>query len=270
MISGTTISATIQGFSNPWGIVYDPAEGGMAVTNRGSDNVTLLYGKSLHFDEGVGSLPSGIAYSPYDNALLVTNYGGSNVTAFNAQFQSLGLSIRVGSDPWGIAYDPANQLTYVANYGSNNVTVIDPYGNQYANIGVGSGPESIAFDQNDLRVYVTDFGGNSVTIIRGYVVKQTVSLTGDGPAGVAYNGDDLKMYVTAYVCCDRTSCRLNCQDMLPPRGRGGCGQRRCSPPSASRQTTPGTGGPGLGDLQGLWDLRAHPEVLVPKLPRARC
>ncbi len=202
VISGTTVIATITGFSEPAGIAYDPGDGVMVVANYGGNTVSLISGTSLSSSVAVGSFPIAVAYDPYFSVVLVTNVLSDNVTLLNATYPFLATghgSAPTGSDPYAVAYDPANDADYVANYGSDNVTVM--YGNGYVvgSVRVATGPWGVAFSPAALSMYVANGGSNSVWVISGLSVTHKDKLGGtSAPRGLGYDDLNDDMYATGY------------------------------------------------------------------------
>ena len=74
----------------------------------------------------VGSQPGGILRNPTNNNLYVTNSGSSTVSVINPTTNVVTGTIPTGSTPAGIAYNTNNNHIYVTNFGSNTVSLIHP------------------------------------------------------------------------------------------------------------------------------------------------
>jgi hypothetical protein len=201
-ISSTTLIATITGasISVPYGIVYDPGDGVVAVADLGSNNVTLIDGTAVVVVTHVGIEPFGITYDPYWANLLVTNYGSNNVTCLSALYGTVVGNRAVGAEPTGIAFDPATDSDFVANFGGTNVTVIGGDCSGGYSISGFSGPDGVGYDQATMQMFITntangkvDAVGTAYTIVKTYSTAthaDSVDATYD-----AYNDD---VYVGGY------------------------------------------------------------------------
>jgi DNA-binding beta-propeller fold protein YncE len=203
-ISGTKLVTTIRSasFDEPLGVAFDPGDAIMAVVNRGTDTVTLIFGTTVDFTITVGSGPVMFGYDPYYGRFLVSNFRSDNVTSLNATFpgaEACNMNIPVGTEPFGIAFDSADSQDYVANEGSNNVTVIFGNGAQAGSVSVGTAPREAVWDQAKLAVCVTNYGSGNVSEIRGlHVVGTVTGPSGSEFLGSAYDEATDQLFVTGY------------------------------------------------------------------------
>ena len=128
-----------------------------SVTNKVIQNIT------------VGKNPAGVAFDSLNGYVYVTNRGSNNISVINGSTNKVIQSIAVGSSPAGVAFDSLNGHMYVTNCCSNNVSVINGSTNKVIqSIAVGSGPVGVAFDSLNGNIYVANQGSNSVSVL-GYV-----------------------------------------------------------------------------------------------------
>src|SRR6266581_4652435 len=145
----------------------------------------------------------GIVYDPANGHLYVTNYtyssSGGDVAVIDAATQRIVASIPLGS-PTGITYDGANGHVYVALSYSNSVAVIDGATDRLiGTVPTGFGPQRIAYDSGNGDLYVTNGGSGSVTVIDGSTDQAIANiLLGPGarPSGIAYDSANGHLYVT--------------------------------------------------------------------------
>jgi DNA-binding beta-propeller fold protein YncE len=207
VISGASVIATITSpsFNFPYGILFDPGDGVIAVANEFGNNVIFIDSYNIIVgSNSVGLDPRLLGYDPYYARLLVSNAGSNNVTSMDAiypSYQSHNINIPVGTTPFGIAFNYANDEDYVANEGSKNVTVF--YGTQtagHSSVAVGVDPAGVVWDQAQLSIYVANQQTGSVSVISDLSVVRTYH----GPhgltsfLGIAYDDATGKVYVTNY------------------------------------------------------------------------
>ena len=127
-------------------------------------NNTLLPGDVVAYTNGIE--PWGIVYDPQNGYIYVTDRGSDSVSVIDPSTNKVIANILVGRFPLGIIYDPQNGYLYVANFGSNTVSVIDPSTNTViANISVGLNPMGIAYDPQNGYIYVTNSLSGTLSII---------------------------------------------------------------------------------------------------------
>jgi DNA-binding beta-propeller fold protein YncE len=206
VISGTTLRATISSpsFDAPMGIVYDPGDQVLAVTNYQGNNVTFVAGFSAISSLAVGSNPRGIDYDPFFGTLLVANYGSHNVSIINAIYLTKVRDVGAGFEPIAVAFDYNDSLDYVANIGAGNLTVMTGDGGVVGSVKLGTGPSTapsdVAWSQKALAIYVPCYPLKKVFVVQGLkVVRSDSTPAGSVPIGVAYSDFNGKVYVTDQV-----------------------------------------------------------------------
>ena len=159
----TLISAASQNVASipvgqsPGGVVVDPLNGYVYVSNELSDNVSVISGVTDMASISVGDFPSGTpAYDPADGELYVPEYAGVAVI----QGLTLVATVTAGTNPCAAVYDPASGDVYVANCMSNNVSVINGT-TVLDTIAVGASPTGLAVDPANGYLYVSN-GGDAV------------------------------------------------------------------------------------------------------------
>ncbi|MGE5397714.1 MAG: FG-GAP-like repeat-containing protein, partial [Chitinophagales bacterium] len=180
----------------------------LAVTNYGSNNVSILlgqgdgtFGTATNF--GVGSNPVGITTADFNgdgkDDLAVANSGSNNVSILlNQGNGTFGTAVDyvVGSNPNGIITadfncDGKGDLA-VANEFSGTVSILQGYGDgtygMPVNYGVGSNPCNITTadfnGDGNLDLAVTNYGSNNVSILQGQGVG-TLGASGNSGVGGA-------------------------------------------------------------------------------------
>jgi len=205
VIDGTTVIATIPVGRGPWGVVYDPSNGYIYVTNWHSDTVSVIDGANNTVIANItvgplGPFSWGVAYDPSNGYIYVIDSSGTvgTVVVIDGANNTVIATIPVGPGPVGVAYDPSNGYIYVTDSLSDTVSVINGATNTViANITVGLGPQGIAYDPSNGYIYVADSGSDTVSVIDG--ANNTVIATipvGSGPWGVAYDPSNGYIYVT--------------------------------------------------------------------------
>ena len=118
------------------------ADGSVYILNTTTDQVS---GSIL-----VGINPTGIIYDPSNQNLYVTDAGSGsrpgNVTVISTISNAVIKTIPVGLSPYGIAFDPVNNIAYVSNSGSDTVSMINATSNSVLGqpILVGNQPLGLA------------------------------------------------------------------------------------------------------------------------------
>ena len=73
--------------------------------------------------------PFGVAVNPSTNTVYVTNFGasgsGTTVSVINGATNTITATVGVGMGPFGLAVNPSTNLIYVANTRSDTVSVIN-------------------------------------------------------------------------------------------------------------------------------------------------
>jgi DNA-binding beta-propeller fold protein YncE len=200
-ISGTSVVATITGFSAPWGITFDPGDNLMLVANLNWANLTEIRGTANYGSVTVGSGPGFIGYDPYYATLLVSDFVGDAITILNAV--NLGYMSTVGGlcQPGQVAFDFYNDYDYITNQCGNNVTVMLGDGLVAGSIGGFKVPDGVAFDQSTLQTWVGNFNNDKVFVLKQSALgisARDLLTKGAKPLGIAYDEYNDDMYVTNF------------------------------------------------------------------------
>ncbi len=172
-LNGTQVGAIPVG-SDPRFLALDPSHGALYVTNRLSDNVSVINvtNATVVGSVDVGLYPVGIDFDPANGYLYVADSGllatwdytppvttPGQVTVINTADNSVVTTLTVGSDTRQLSYDPLNGLVYVTNYGFGNLTVINTTTNTVTGqvfIGVGLAPSQPSVDTANGDLYIAD------------------------------------------------------------------------------------------------------------------
>jgi YVTN family beta-propeller protein len=159
------------GFLSPAGIAYNPDNGNLYVTNRGSDTLSVINGttNTLVDEIAVNAIaPSGVVYNAANNYLYVTNMGSNTVSVINGTTNTIVSTIPVGIGPNGIAFNQNNGDIYVANSINGTISIIDGLENIVTRtIPLGSNNNSIDISYNisNDRLLVTNTNSSTVSVI---------------------------------------------------------------------------------------------------------
>ena len=124
----TKSNSNISVGSKPYSIAF--GLGNIYVTNSGSDNVSVIDGKTnkvvatiqvSHFPRGIAVAENGFIYT--------TNSGSDNVSVIDGKTNKVVATIPSGYLPNGVASDETYSKIYVTNSGSNKVSVINGINN---------------------------------------------------------------------------------------------------------------------------------------------
>ena len=177
VINATTLSVTTYVPVSTWpsGIVYDPLNGMVYVTETGTGDIGVIdpSSNSLSGTISVGGLPTGMLPDPSNGYLYVSDGGcstgggcDSNVDVVNLSSGLVVRTISVGIAPMGLTYDPLRGWVYVANSQSDSVSVINDSSNTIVTtIPVGSGPAATLYDSFTGFVYVSNAGSGNLSVV---------------------------------------------------------------------------------------------------------
>jgi|GEM_PF-3070998 YVTN family beta-propeller protein len=198
---GTEVIGNVTLPSAPGGLVYDPVDGTVYVTETGMDTVAAVNGTTLTIDAQipVGSSPAGIAYDSNNSDLYVANSGSHNVSVIDGATNQTVAKIDVGifgaNTPVGIAYDAATDQMFVADsrwalHTSMPVAVINDSTNtrdMHVRIIVGDEPVALTYDSNDAEMFVANEGSNNLSAVSDSTDTVVANYTGFVfPDGIAY------------------------------------------------------------------------------------
>ncbi len=192
---------------DPEGVAYDPAVGDLYVTNRYTDNLTVIDGatQTVAGSIVVGVEPTAVAYAGAGDTAVVTQ-GSTTLLVLNGSTAAVVASAPVGVDSRALAYDPVSGALYVVSYTNASVAVVNAStGAALATIPGGYAPLAVAYDRANDCVYVAEYGLNSVEVIDAstpsFVERVPV---GSSPDGVAYDAGDGDLYVANYDSANLT------------------------------------------------------------------
>ena len=198
---------TSGSFVSPDGLLFDPANGEMAVSDGvyGSSGVTFLYGLSVVGTVTVGREPSLMTYDPHYDRLLVCDVESDNVTSLNATVpfdEKLNINIRVGSTPAGSRSTMPTATTTCRTRARTTCRSSPEMATSLGTIPVGYHPIEAVWDQAKLSVLVTNLGvgsaPSSVSIIKGLKVIGNITASGNlGFDGIAYDEASDQVLVTS-------------------------------------------------------------------------
>jgi YVTN family beta-propeller protein len=199
-------------------LTVNSANGDIYLSNRDSDTLTILNGKTNKFDRNiqVGNEPVDIEVDPNKNILYVTHPSDGKISVFNLKKIDLKKDkpiniIHTRLSPLYIALNSIDSKLYVSNFKHNSVSVINLDFQQYGrsvinleeknyfikNITVGRGPTDIEFNSELNVVYVINSKDNSVSVINGTTNQEIGQImVGQNPAGIEVNPDENMIYVT--------------------------------------------------------------------------
>jgi YVTN family beta-propeller protein len=186
-------------------IAFNPENGNMYVTNRGSGTVSIIDKSTNEILEtiSVGGLPSRIAFNPENGNMYVTNQGSGTVSIINSSTNRIVENISIGNQynslPTGIAFNPENGNMYVTNQGSGTVSIINSSTNRIVeNISVGGLPSRIAFNPENGNMYIADWNSSTVKVIDSQTHNLSEIRIDTGiPYTISYNPTNSYIYVTA-------------------------------------------------------------------------
>ena len=114
--------------------------------------------------------PSGIVYNPANNYIYVTNTGSNRVSVINGTTNAVVANILVGLGPNGIAYDQSSGNVYVSNSMNGTISVIDGLENNVTDtitLGTNSTPNGIMYNPDTDSLFVADTNSKIHSIVLG-------------------------------------------------------------------------------------------------------
>ncbi len=154
---------TLKGFDGPFGIVYDPVNGYIYVTNSGSNNVSVI--------------------DPSNNRIIAYVPLGGLLNGANLVCDSLTGNVYVGSG------------SSILVIGGRTNTVISTIP---IPIPGGALPDSMTFDTRLGRVVVLDGAGTNISFVNQTSLLATVSLPGQYATGAVYDSSNGQVYATSF------------------------------------------------------------------------
>ncbi len=165
-----SVVATVPTGRAPAALCWNSATDRVYVSNRDSDTVTVIDGRSnsVIARVKVGDQPGALVFNPIGNKVYVANEGSSSVTVIDGSNNSVLRTIAVGTQPHALAWNATNNKVYCANWSSNTVSIIDANRDTViATLSTGSRPASVCWNWAANKAYVACAGSNEVTIVDG-------------------------------------------------------------------------------------------------------
>jgi YVTN family beta-propeller protein len=206
--------------NKPFILTVNSVNGDIYLSNRESDTLTILNGKTNQKDRDIpiGNEPADIEVDPDKNILYVTHPSDGNISVINLkkinvkEYKPINI-IQTRLSPLYIALNSIDSKLYVSNFIQNTVSVINLDLQQYGrsvvhleeknysikNITVGRGPTEIEFNSDLNVIYVINSKDNTVSVINGTTNKVNSTIkVGKEPARIEVNPDENMIYVTNY------------------------------------------------------------------------
>jgi YVTN family beta-propeller protein len=189
-------------------IAFNPENGNMYVTNRGSGTVSIIDKSTNEILEtiSVGGLPTGIAFNPENGNMYVTNQGSGTVSIINSSTNRIVENISVGGLPSRIAFNPENGNMYIADWNSSTVKVIDSQTHNLSEIRIDTGiPYTISYNPTNSYIYVTALGHYNrfhvINSLTNDISESLPSFSGNGGEAlskldITFNPVDDNMYMS--------------------------------------------------------------------------
>ncbi len=130
--------------------------GGSGWTHRGNVSVIDPATNRVVTNISVGDYPVGVVYDPTNDDLYVTNQGSNNVSVINGSTNKVLGSIPVRTTPGFGTYVPSNGDVYVGDQQANDLSVISPSGARPVTLSsVAVSPSSASVTTNQSAAFTT-------------------------------------------------------------------------------------------------------------------
>ena len=192
------VITNITGFSSPYGVTTDTANGNVYVTNYGRFNTTGTVSiinsstNAITSSLPVEKNPQAVAYNSANGLVYVANLLSNTLSVMNGSSNKVVNLIPVGKSPGnspsGIGINSINNTVYTINTRSNTVSVINGTNNQVKGYLQGFfTPSSVTYNPDNDGIYVTNKGTNTISIINGTtnIPVKTVSSGGVLPSALS-------------------------------------------------------------------------------------
>lgn|GEM_PF-5292013 len=192
-----TVIAHLGAGETPSAASVNPATNKIYVTNRTSNNVTVIDGATNNITSAVyaGNSPGAVAVNPATNMIYVTNFISNDVTVIDGTTDTVASTVYAGNGPCAVAVNPNTNRVYVTNTFSDTITVIDG-SNNITTVNAGAAPRAVAVNQTTNKIYAANSGSNNVTVIDGVNDAVTATIGAGGlPCALAVNTATNKIYV---------------------------------------------------------------------------
>jgi len=212
-----TVVQTLNVGNNPYDIAYDSQSQVMAVTNRGSDTVTLIPATTTGTPTFLTVLfstappgPVGVAYDQYDDEFFVTQPANPLITGcptgcVYAVYMSAGvwvhsapITLPPSSFPFWLAWDSRTDQLFISDEGTNSVDVLHAFpgggtlitaSGYPISLSPETEPNAVAYDAPCNEVFVVDDAGSNVVSVISDLTDTVVTTVpvGVSPFGVVYD-----------------------------------------------------------------------------------
>jgi YVTN family beta-propeller protein len=146
----------------------------------------------------VGTVPVGVLFDPIDGKVFVTNFGSNNITVINSTSDLEEGSIKVVKGPITMAMDIHDDLVYVIEQAANALAVVRGSTNKViATVPTGVFPQAVAYDSANGYVYVANEQSSNISVVNGSTHKSVGSIPtpGIGPQVLVYDAANGYLYV---------------------------------------------------------------------------
>jgi YVTN family beta-propeller protein len=222
------VVATVGVGNNPGTVAITPDGASAYITNRLSDNVSVLslVSNTVVATIPVGALPWGVAVTPDGSRVFVANRTGNTVSIINTATNTVVGSIPLTGGPSALAMSADGTRLYAARFLTNQVTAIDTATlTPVATVAVGTGPLDIALSDDGAFAFTANYNAATVSVLAlpAMSVVATVPV-GTNPYGVdaAGRGSGVRAFVANSVVTGNTVSEIGV-------GGGGWGVLRTIP-----------------------------------------
>ena len=191
--------ATIAVGETPVGVAVNPETNRIYVTNRMSNDVTVIDGLTDQVLATIvnNQVPQGVAVNPLKNRIYVSELG-RGLTIIDGFTNPPLARLPVGAGAFTVAVNASTDRVYVPSFHDRNVSVIDGETRSVLTVlMLGGNPSAAAVNPRTNLVYVANYALGNVTIIDG-ASNAVIGLiaTGGNPTHLAVNTTTGRLYVT--------------------------------------------------------------------------
>lgn len=182
--------------NSPTSLVYVPPINKLAVLNKLSDTVTLIYplNGTLYRQFTVGLSPTSIAFNSGTDSIYVTNEGSNSITVISFTISTSGVTfsssqINGFSRPSFAMYDPFNSSVVILSNTTGNIDIINSTGTVIPVASSITNPVAATMDTNSNTMFVAKY---SSTVNGGFYSLNLNDPANPGssyiPAGLGSDG----------------------------------------------------------------------------------